>query len=88
MTAPSVVDFVRHFRENGLKLLFQHPANTRDLLTLAGVANRVIDRIDFRRMTVDNTTYVASDFRHLSADLVLKAPFRTGARGPSRLITL
>ncbi len=31
MTAPWVVEFVRHFRENGLKLLFQHPANIRTL---------------------------------------------------------
>jgi predicted transposase YdaD len=88
MTTPSVVDYVRHFRENGLKLLFQHPGNTRDLLTLARAGKSVIERIDFRRMTVDNTTYVASDFRHLSADLVLKAPFRTGVRGHSRIITL
>ncbi len=89
MSAPWVVEFVRHFRENGLKLLFQHPANIRDLLTLARLGSGVIDRIDFRRMTVDNTTYVASDFRHLSADLVLKAPFRTGKRGRGqRFITL
>jgi hypothetical protein len=77
---PRVLEIVRHFRENGLKLLLQQPGNARDLLALAG--SRLLDRIDFARMTVDTTTYVASDYRHLASDLVLRTPFRsrTGRR--------
>jgi hypothetical protein len=48
---PRVLEIVRHFRENGLKLLLQHHANARDLLALTGT--RLLDRIDFARMTVD-----------------------------------
>jgi hypothetical protein len=87
MTAPRVREIIRHFRENGLKLLLQHPGNAHDLLALAGTS--LLDRIDFARMTVDPTTYVASDYRHLASDLVLRAPFRysTGRRG-SRTVLL
>jgi hypothetical protein len=80
MTAARVLEIIRHFRENGLKLLLQHPGNARDLLALAGTS--LLDRIDFARMTVDPTSYIASDYRHLASDLVLRAPFRspTGRR--------
>ena len=59
MTEPRVREIVRQFRENGLKLLLHHPANARDLLALTGTC--LLDRIDFARMTVDPTTYIASD---------------------------
>jgi hypothetical protein len=75
---------VRQFRENGLKLLLQRPANTRDLLLLAGAPH--LDRLDFTRMTVDPTSYIASDYRHLASDLVLQLPFRQGGGG--RFLTL
>ena len=86
MTRPRVEEIVRHFRENGLKLLLQHPANARDLLALAGTP--LLDRIDFGRMAVDPTSYVASHYRHLASDLVLTAPFRAAAGGRRRSITL
>jgi hypothetical protein len=74
--APSRIEqIIRHFRENGLKLLLQNPGNARDLMALT--ATRLLDRLDFARMTVDPTTYIAADYRHLAADLVLQVPFRT-----------
>jgi predicted transposase YdaD len=87
MDEARVRELVRHFRENGLKLLLQHPSNARDLLALAGW--RLLDRIDFARMTVDPTTYIASDWRHVASDLVLHAPFRTRpGRRSRRWVTL
>src|SRR5258708_3377951 len=66
MTEARVLEIIRHFRENGLKLLLQHPGNARDLLALSGTS--LLDRIDFARMTVDPTSYIASDYRHLASD--------------------
>ncbi len=79
-------DFVRHFRENGLKLLLQEPGNLRELLSLLG--SSLISRLDYLRMKVDATTYVAADYRHLVSDLVLKVPFRTLVGGLRRTLTL
>ena len=80
MTAPRILEIVRHFRENGLKLLLHHPANARDLLALTGTT--LLDQLDFSHMAVDPTTYIASDYRHLASDLVLRVPFRA-RRGQS-----
>jgi hypothetical protein len=74
--APSrVEEIIRHFRENGLKLLLEHPASVRELLALT--APGLLARLEFARMTVDPTTYIAADYRHLASDLVLRVPFRT-----------
>jgi hypothetical protein len=54
---------VRQFHENGLKLLLHDAANVRDLVTLRDPARAA--RIDFARLTVDPTSYVAADYRHL-----------------------
>jgi hypothetical protein len=79
-------DLVRQFRENGLKLLFHEPANVRDLLALRDPDRAA--RIDFARMTIDSTTYVAADYRHLASDLVLQVPYRTHVGGRRRTLTL
>jgi hypothetical protein len=79
-------DIVRHFRENGLKLLLQHPAHARDLLTLGGYDQ--VAAIDFGHLRVDPTTYVAANCRHVSADLVLTAPFRGRQGQRRRTVTL
>jgi hypothetical protein len=84
VTRSRVVEIIRHFRENGLKLLLEHPANARELLTLT--ATPLHDRMDFARMTVDPTSYIAADYRHLASDLVLRVPFRVG--GGRRTLTL
>jgi hypothetical protein len=76
MAQSRVEQIVRHFRENGLKLLLERPANARELLGLT--ATRLVDRMDFGRMRVDPTTYIAADYRHLACDLVLEVPFRIG----------
>src|SRR5262249_41588851 len=84
MLPPRVEQIIRHFRENGLKLLLEHPANARELLALT--EPRLLARLDFAHMTVDPTTYVAADYRHLAPDLVLRVPFRT--RSGRRSLTL
>jgi predicted transposase YdaD len=84
MAASRVEQIIRHFRENGLKLLLENPANARELMALT--ATRLLERMDFARRTIDPTTYIAADYRHLASDLVLKVPFRT--RRGRRTITL
>jgi hypothetical protein len=77
MTSPRVEQIVRHFRENGLKLLLEVPANVRELVAVPPL----VDRLAFSQLRVDPTTYIAADYRHLASDLVLRVPFRTpGAR--------
>ncbi|HUG89938.1 MAG TPA: Rpn family recombination-promoting nuclease/putative transposase, partial [Planctomycetaceae bacterium] len=68
----------RQFPENGLKLLLETPANVRELLQLTGT--KLIDLIDFDRLTRSRTTFVARDFRHVEADVVLRAPVRPPRR--------
>ena len=75
---------IRLFHQNGLKLLFEDPHNVHDLLDLTGL--EILDLIDFDRMTLDPTTYVQRDYRHVEADLVLRAPLR--GFGGKRRITI
>jgi hypothetical protein len=84
MASSRVEQIIRQFRENGLKLLLEHPANARELLSLT--TTRWLDRLDFAQMKVDPTTYIAADYRHLASDLVLQVPLHT-ARG-RRTVTL
>jgi len=63
---------VRHFPENGLKMLLENPGNVKDVLHL--LAFRLIDRIDFTRMKAEPTRFVHRDYRHLESDVVLRAP--------------
>jgi hypothetical protein len=79
-------EIVRHFRKNGLTLMLQRPGNVRDLLALTRTP--LLGGIDFARMSVDPTSYVAADYRHLASDLVLKVPFRTRGGGRRRTLTL
>jgi predicted transposase YdaD len=81
MSTERVRALARQFPENGLKQLLQQPTNVRELLTLARAPLR--DRIDFNALTVDPTTYVTADYRHVSSDLVLTAPLRP-VRGKRR----
>jgi hypothetical protein len=57
MTRISPEEVIRHFRENGLKLLLHDAGNVRDLLTLRDPARAA--RIDFDRLRIDPTSYVA-----------------------------
>jgi hypothetical protein len=86
MARSRVEQIIRHFRENGLKLLLQNPGNARDLMALT--ATRLLDRLDFARMRVDPTTYIAADYRHLASDLVLRVPFTRRGRGSVTLYIL
>ncbi len=77
---------VRHFPENGLKVLLENPGNVRDLLQLLGVP--AVPRIDFARMQVEPAQFVQRDYRHLESDVVLRAPLRVGSRGRPRWVTV
>jgi Putative transposase, YhgA-like len=75
-------EFVRNFPQNGMKLLLEDPANVRELLQILEYS--AVDRIVFDEMTVQRTTYVAPDYRHIEADVVLTAPCRIGKSPRSR----
>jgi hypothetical protein len=78
---------VRQFPQNGMKLLLEDPRNVRDLLAIAGV--EVLDLIDFAHMTLVPTTFVQRDYRHVEADVVLRAPLRQpGKQRGRRRITI
>jgi hypothetical protein len=77
---------IRQFHENGLKLLLHDAANVRDLVMLRDPTRAA--RIDFARLTIDPTSYVAADYRHLCSNLVLKVPYRTRLAGRPRTLTL
>jgi hypothetical protein len=77
---------VRHFPENGLKVLLENSGNVRDLLQLLAVP--VVPRIDFAHMQVEPAQFVQRDYRHLESDVVLRAPLRVGRRGRPRWITI
>jgi len=71
---------VRQFKENGMKMMLEHPANVRDLLGLLHVP--WLDEIDFGRLEQIKTTFIRRDYRHLESDIVFTAPF--AGRGQSR----
>jgi hypothetical protein len=49
-------ELVRQFKENGMKIMLEHPANVRDLLSLADVP--WFDEIDFSHIEQIKTTFV------------------------------
>ena len=61
---------VRQFPENGLKLLLEGSANVHDLLALA--QPDLVPLVDFDRLQLVRTSFVARDFRHVEADVVLR----------------
>src|SRR5260221_13458982 len=73
-----IAAMVRQFPENGLKMLLEHPGNVRDLFHVLRYAPA--DRIEFEKMTVQPTTFITRDFRHVEADILLNGPFRPSAR--------
>ncbi|HUG93145.1 MAG TPA: Rpn family recombination-promoting nuclease/putative transposase [Planctomycetaceae bacterium] len=86
MTKSRLRRLVRQFPENGIKLLLENPANVRELLSLAGTD--VLDLLDLDQMRLLSTTFVARDFRHVEADVVLEVPVRRrrGARQHRRSV--
>jgi hypothetical protein len=69
---------VRRFPENGMKLLLEEPRNVRELLALTH--SELLPLIDFDRLALVRTTFVARDFRHVEADVVQTAPLRVRGR--------
>lgn len=86
MLALKLQQIVRHFSENGMKLLLENLQNVRDLLALA--AADVVKRIDLSRLKPIQTTFVQRDYRHVESDVVLVAPLRRrkGDRATRRLL--
>jgi hypothetical protein len=82
MLTPREKEIVRRFAENGLKLLLEVPANVRELLTLGRA--EALTEIDFARMKPTGTTFVARDYRHVEADVVLQAPLRQPGKKRAR----
>jgi len=75
---------IRHFPENGMKLLLEDACNVCELLALA--PSDLPRLVDFGRLALVRTTFVARDFRHVEADVVLTAPLR--ARGGQHTSTV
>ena len=86
MVESRVLQIVRQFWENAIKLLLENPKNVGDLLALAGAD--VVKRIDLRRVELIRTTFVERDYRHVESDVVLVAPLRRrkGERTAKRLL--
>ena len=86
MDQSRVLQIVRQFWENAIKLLLENPKNVRDLLALAEAD--VVKRIDLRRVELIRTTFVERDYRHVESDVVLVAPLRRrkGERTAKRLL--
>jgi predicted transposase/invertase (TIGR01784 family) len=74
MVQSRILQIVRQFWENAIKLLLENPENARDLLTLTGAA--IVKLIDLRRVKLIPTTFVERDYRHVESDVVLLAPLR------------
>jgi hypothetical protein len=67
-------ELARNFPQNGMRMLLERPANVRDLLQI--VSPQFVSLIDFSGMKAERGDFIARDFRHVEADLVLRAPAR------------
>ena len=79
MSTERIRQLVRHFAENGLKVLLSDAANVRDLLGLTG--SNLVEGMDFAGMKQEATSYVAEDFRHLESDILWSVPFQRTKAG-------
>jgi hypothetical protein len=84
MPYPKLFDLIRHFPENGMKLMLEDPQNVCDLLSVLGTD--LVRVIDFARMKLVQTTFVERDYRHVESDVVLTAPLRIRGRSRRRLM--
>jgi hypothetical protein len=79
-----VRELVRQFKENGMKMLLEHPANVRDVLRLADVP--WFDEIGFDRIQEIKTTFIRRNYRHLQSDIALTAPLGGSGRAERKLL--
>jgi len=86
MRASRLERLIREFPQNGIKFMLEDPRNTRDMLALA--EHEAVNWIDFSRARLVRTTFVARDFRHVEADVVLTAPLHRLQGGQRRLLWL
>ena len=79
-------ELVRQFKENGMKMLLEHPANVRDLLGL--LHTPWLDEIDFGQLEQIKTTFIRRDYRHLESDIVLTAPLAGPRKSPGKKLLI
>ena len=72
-----IIQIVRQFPENSMKLLLENPLNVRDLLLIA--AAEMVQWIDFNGLRLDRTSFVQRDYRHVESDVVLTAVPSSGS---------
>lgn len=77
-------ELVRQFKENGMKMMLEHPANVRELLSLLDLP--WLEEIDFGRLQQIKTTFIRRDYRRLESDIVLTAPLAGPAGSRRRLL--
>ena len=77
-------ELVRQFKENGMKMMLEHPANVRELLSLLDTP--WLNEIDFTRLQQIKTTFIRRDYRHLESDIVLTAPLAGPGRSRTKLL--
>src|SRR3954453_23717905 len=75
-------EIIRQFSQNGLKLLLENAANVHEVLAIAKTPEGRL--IDFDRLTQERTSFVSRDYRHIEADLVLRAPVRPPFLSPEQ----
>ncbi len=87
MSRDRIRALVRQFTENGIKMLLENSRNVRELLAIGEVS--VLDLIDFDHMRRVPTSFVQRDYRHVEADVVLRAPLRRpGKQRGKRTVTI
>ena len=86
MAFAKLIELVRQFPENGMKIMLQDPANVRDVLALLDAD--WMDLVDFSRLRLVPTTFVERDYRHVESDVVLVAPLRGGTRSRRRRLLI
>ena len=75
---------VRQFKENGMKMMLEHPANVRDLVSLLPPAR--LHGIDFNQLGYEKTTFIRRDYRHLESDILVTAPLAGPERAHKKLL--
>jgi hypothetical protein len=66
--------------------MLRTPASVREMLHI--LEYRLTDRLDFAKMKLQPTSLIPRDFRHIETDMIWTAPFRIGAKGSRKTVTI
>ena len=76
---PGILSFsdipIEHFPDRGTLWLFEDKEYVRDLVKI--LASELAVRIDFKRLTQVNRTFIPDSLRAQESDIVFTAPFQT-----------